>query len=161
MRHLGVYRRPQRRGPRPAEHRPLDQVEPILRRLADEKRAIVGSGPPEKKRYRLMPLMPGMFEMILVALAGFADRLAPPFRRVVRGALRDRLHGRLSGPADALVRFLPVGKAIEAHPLALPSDQFEVVLDQFDAFGVGQCQCRIASRGRSAAAATSRRGTAP
>ena len=29
--------------------------------------------------------------------------------------------------------------------MALPSDQLEVVLDQFDVFAVGQCQCRIAN----------------
>ena len=48
------------------------------------------------------------------------------------------------GLTTPLVRFLPVGKAIEAHPMALPSDQLEVVLDQFEDFAVGQCQCRIA-----------------
>ncbi len=48
-----------------------------------------------------------------------------------------------NGPATPAVRFLPVGKAIEAHPAALPSDKLEIVLDQFDAFAVGQCQCRM------------------
>ena len=43
-----------------------------------------------------------------------------------------------------LVRYLPVGKAIEAHPMALPTDKLEVVLDQFETFGIGQCQCRMA-----------------
>jgi Pyruvate/2-oxoacid:ferredoxin oxidoreductase delta subunit len=41
---------------------------------------------------------------------------------------------------------LPVEKAIEAHPMALPSDKLEVVLDQFDIFGIGQCQCRTSMR---------------
>src|SRR5450759_3400033 len=41
------------------------------------------------------------------------------------------------------VRVLPVGRAIEAHPLALPSDQLEVVLDRYHVFGFGQCQCRM------------------
>ena len=43
-----------------------------------------------------------------------------------------------------MVRYLPVGKAIDAHPMALPSDKLEVVLDQFETFGIGQCQCRMA-----------------
>jgi NAD-dependent dihydropyrimidine dehydrogenase PreA subunit len=38
---------------------------------------------------------------------------------------------------------LPVGKVIDAHPMALPTDKLEVVLDQFDVFGVGHCQCRM------------------
>jgi Na+-translocating ferredoxin:NAD+ oxidoreductase subunit B len=48
---------------------------------------------------------------------------------------------RHSTPA---VRYLPVGKALDAHPMALPTDQLETVLDQFEVFGVGQCQCRLA-----------------
>ena len=28
--------------------------------------------------------------------------------------------------------------------MALPTDKLEVVLDQFESFGVGQCQCRMA-----------------
>ena len=78
-------------------------------------------------------------------VARVAHRLASPLRRTVRGLLRDGLHGRLRGLTTPWVRFLPVGKAIEAHPMALPSDQLEVVLDQFDTFAVGQCQCRIAT----------------
>ena len=34
-----------------------------------------------------------------------------------------------------MVRYLPVEKAIEAHPMALPSDKLEIVFDQFDTFG--------------------------
>ena len=130
-----------------AEHRPLDQVEPILRRLADEKRVIVRSGPPEKAALPAAADHAGHFrDGVGVSLARFADRLAPPLRRTVRGPLRDRLHGPSTrGLKTPWVRFLPVGKAIEAHPLALPSDHLEVVLDQFDVFGVGQCQCRIAA----------------
>jgi Na+-translocating ferredoxin:NAD+ oxidoreductase subunit B len=45
--------------------------------------------------------------------------------------------------ATPWVRFLPVGKAIEAHPLALPTDKLEIVMDEFETFGVGQCQCRM------------------
>ena len=41
------------------------------------------------------------------------------------------------------VRVLSVGSTIEAHPMALPSDRLEVVLDRFETFGVGQCQCRM------------------
>ena len=48
------------------------------------------------------------------------------------------------GRPTPFVRFLPIGKAIDAHPAALPSDKLEVVLDQFEVFGVGQCQCRMA-----------------
>jgi formate hydrogenlyase subunit 6/NADH:ubiquinone oxidoreductase subunit I len=45
-----------------------------------------------------------------------------------------------------LVRFLPVGKVIESHPMALPSERLEIILDHFKVFGAGQCQCRISSQ---------------
>ncbi len=146
VRHLGLIVGRGAEGLARAEHRTPTQVEPILRRLADEKRVIVASGPPEKRRYRLLPLMPGMFEMILVcpsldSLTDWHRRFAELFEALYEtGYITD--YGGLTTP---WVRFLPVGKAIEAHPLALPSDHLEVVLDQFDVFGVGQCQCRIAA----------------
>ncbi len=37
-----------------------------------------------------------------------------------------------------MVRYMPVGKALDAHPMALPSDRLEIVLDQFDTFRGGQ-----------------------
>ena len=51
----------------------------------------------------------------------------------------------------SLVRYLPVNQVIETHPMALPSDKLEIILDRFTLFGVGLCQCRmteeIAGRG--------------
>ena len=146
VRHLGLLAGRSAAGLARAEHRPLDQVEPILRRLSEEKRVIVRSGADGKARYRLMPIMPGMFEMVLVSpspdgLTDWHRRFAELFEALYETGYM----GDYAGPTTPWVRFLPVGKAIEAHPLALPSDHLEVVLDQFDAFGVGQCQCRIAT----------------
>jgi Pyruvate/2-oxoacid:ferredoxin oxidoreductase delta subunit len=47
------------------------------------------------------------------------------------------------GQSSPLFRFLPVSRAIGGHPMALPSDRLEVVLDRFRSFGVGRCQCRL------------------
>jgi len=41
------------------------------------------------------------------------------------------------------VRYVPVGETIEAHPMALPSDRLEEVLDRYKVFAVGLCQCRM------------------
>ncbi len=146
VRRLGLLAGRSAAGLARAEHRPLDQVEPILRRLSEEKRVIVRSGANGKARYRLMPIMPGIFEMVLVSpspdgLTDWHRRFAELFEALYETGYM----GDYAGPTTPWVRFLPVGKAIEAHPLALPSDHLEVVLDQFDAFGVGQCQCRIAT----------------
>ena len=44
------------------------------------------------------------------------------------------------------VRYLPVRQTIEAHPMALPSDRLEEVLDRYKVFAVGLCQCRMAEK---------------
>ena len=145
VRHLGLYQGPPRRGVARAEHRPLEQIEPILRRLADEKRVIAASGPAEDRQYRLPPIVPGIFEMMLIGYT--PETMTDWHRRFVE--LFEALYDTgyildYDGRPTPFVRFLPVGKAIEAHPAALPSDKLEVVLDQFETFGIGQCQCRMA-----------------
>jgi len=145
-RHLGGLKGRTARHVARAEHRPVDQVEPILDRLAFQKRAIACYGPPEKRRYRLMPIMPGMFEIVLIGES--PDSLTDWHRRFAE--LCDAVYetGYLvdyQGNAAPMVRFLPVGGAIGAHPMALPSDRLEVVLDRFDSFGVGHCQCRMSA----------------
>ena len=89
--------------------------------------------------------MPGIFEMSLIgqtpeSMTPWHRRFAELFEALCEtGYLLD-----YDEPVAPAVRFLPVGKAIEAHPAALPSDKLEIVLDQFDTFAVGQCQCRMA-----------------
>ena len=140
--------RPQRRADSPAPNTARwTQVEPILRRLAEEKRVIAASGPDGKQPYRLLPIMPGMFEMVLMrpsldSLTDWHRRFAELFEALYETGYMVDYRGPSTTPWCAI---LPVGKAIEAHPMALPSDQLEVVLDQFDVFAVGQCQCRIAA----------------
>ena len=128
-----------------AERRPPEQIKPILDRLTGEKRVLVCSGPAENHRYRLLPIVPGIFEMMLIGHT--PESLTDWHRRFVK--LFEALYETgfsldyQEHPTPA-VRYLPVGKAIDAHPMALPSDKLEVVLDQFKVFGVGQCQCRLA-----------------
>jgi len=144
VRHLHLYRGRTAAQVARAEHRPVHEVEPILRRLAVELHAIVGSGPDGDRRYRLMPIMPGIFEMVLFgeqpdALSPWHRRFAELFEALYQTGYMLDYPGQLTG----LVRYVPVGKVIESHPMALPSDRLEVVLDQFKVFAVGQCQCRM------------------
>jgi Na+-translocating ferredoxin:NAD+ oxidoreductase subunit B len=132
-----------------AEHRPLDQIEPILDRLANEKRIVACSSNKQSGKpaaYRLLPIMPGIFEMMLIAhtpesLTEWHRRFIELFEALYETGYTLDYQQKHTTPT---VRFLPVGKAIEAHPLALPTDKLEVVLDQYEAFAVGQCQCRMA-----------------
>jgi Pyruvate/2-oxoacid:ferredoxin oxidoreductase delta subunit len=147
VRHLGMFRGRNAEELARAEHRPLDQIEPILRRLSFEKRAIAASGPEGEKRYRLQPIMPGIFEMVLIGES--PDALSPWHRRFIElfEALYETGYSLdyREGPTR-MVRFLPVHQAIEAHPAALPSDKLEPLLDRFETFGIGQCQCRTSMR---------------
>ena len=126
-----------------AERRPLEDIQPVLDRLALQKRVIVSSGPDNRKRYWLLPLLPGMFEMLFIGES--ADSLTDWHRRLAGlfEALYETGYNTDYQLATPMVRYLPVGKTIDAHPMALPSDRLEVVLDRFQAFGVGQCQCRM------------------
>ncbi|HEY4759333.1 MAG TPA: 4Fe-4S dicluster domain-containing protein [Thermoguttaceae bacterium] len=130
-----------------AEHRPIEQIEPILHTLAFEKRAVACAGPDNRKKYSLIPILGGIFEMVLISYS--MNTLTDWHRRFIE--LLEELY-ETGYPTDyaqtlpPMVRYLPVGKAIESHPMALPSDQLEIVLDQFDTFGVGNCQCRMAMR---------------
>jgi len=148
VRHLGAYVGTTAEELARAEHRPLDEVAPILERLAVVKRAIAASGPEERQKYRLMPIMPGIFEMVLIGespegLSPWHRRFAELFEALYEtGYFGQYLEGQRK-PAP-LVRFLPVGRVIEAHPMALPSDRLEVLLDRYQTFGLGQCQCRMA-----------------
>jgi Pyruvate/2-oxoacid:ferredoxin oxidoreductase delta subunit len=45
-----------------------------------------------------------------------------------------------------MVRALPLHQVIDAHPAALPADKLEPILDQFEQFGVGHCQCRMTTQ---------------
>ncbi len=143
-RHLGMYRGRSAADLARREHRPLEQVQPILDRLSDEKCAIVYSGKGDDRRYRMLPIMPGIFEMVLFSHT--PESLTDWHRRFIE--LFEALYetGYSLDYQDyptPVVRYLPVGKAIDAHPMALPTDKLEVVLDEFDIFGVGQCQCRM------------------
>ncbi|MGW8256203.1 MAG: ATP-binding protein [Thermoguttaceae bacterium] len=128
-----------------AERRPIDQIEPILYSLAFEKRAIVSYGPNNRRKYALAPILGGIFEMVLISHT--VDTLSPWHQRFIE--LFETLYetGYVTEYADCMppmVRYLPVGKVIETHPMALPTDSLEIILDQYDSFAVGNCQCRTA-----------------
>jgi Pyruvate/2-oxoacid:ferredoxin oxidoreductase delta subunit len=126
----------------------LDEVAPVLERLAMVKRVIAAGGTEERKKYRLLPIMPGIFEMALIgespeALSPWHRRFAELFEALYETGYFGQYLEAQKRPSS-MFRFLPVGRVIDAHPMALPSDRLEVLLDRYDTFGLGQCQCRMA-----------------
>jgi Pyruvate/2-oxoacid:ferredoxin oxidoreductase delta subunit len=130
-----------------AEHRPVPEIRAILNRLANEKRVIVGHGPDTKKVYDILPILPGTFEMALMrpsmdTLTEWHKRFAVLFEALWEtGYLTDFL--KFPNPA---VRYLPVMKSISALPVAWPSDRLQEILDRYDLFAVGLCQCRLTEK---------------
>jgi len=146
VRHLGPVRGRSAASLARAVHRPLDEVEPILNQLAFQKRTIAASGSDGKQRYRLMPIMPGIFEMVLI---GESPETMTDWHRRFAGLLENLFEtGYTVDYQDkprSMVRFVPHNQAVGGHPAALPSDRLEVILDRYEAFGVGHCQCRMAT----------------
>jgi electron transport complex protein RnfB len=130
-----------------AVHRPLEEVRPILERLAYVKFVLFALGTGDRKRYGLLPLLPGVFEMAMIRTSldtltdwhrGFAELFLKLYET---GYFVDYVERPIPG-----VRYVPVGEAIEAHPLALPSDRLEEILDPYRVFGLGLCQCRMSEQ---------------
>jgi len=147
VRHLGRYGGRTAADLARADHRSIEEVEPILHRLSVVKRAIAASGPAGARTYRLMPIMPGIFEMVLIgeapeALSPWHRRFAELFEALYETGYIADFQQRQTRPSP-FVRVLAVGQTIDAHPMALPSDRLEAILDRYRVFGVGQCQCRM------------------
>jgi Na+-translocating ferredoxin:NAD+ oxidoreductase subunit B len=131
------------------ERRPVLDIAPMLEDLAT-KRTVGASGDERSRRYRIVGVMPGLFEMVLIgqapdALSPWHRRFAELFEALYETGYAAEYAARQSAP-PALARYLPVGQSIQAHPMALPCEQLEVVLDRYRVFGVGHCQCRTATR---------------
>ena len=127
--------------------RPVAEVEPILEYLANVRGVIFSLGTASWKRYFLLPLVPGVFEMVLMHtseadLTDWHREFAARFRKLFEtGYFGD--YGRR--PVE-LGYYLPVREAIPAQSIALPSDHLDLVLDRYKVFGVGLCQCRLSKR---------------
>jgi len=127
-----------------ASGRPLQEVREILHRLAHEKYVLFSLGTGDKERFGLLPIVPGTFEHVLVRkspdeVTDWHRRFAELFEALFRTGFTTLYTRR---PVNA-VRYLPVQEAVEAIPMALPSDRLESVMEDFRDFAVGVCQCRL------------------
>jgi len=112
-----------------------------LDRLATRKKVILAAGDP--KKYTILPLVPGTFEMAIITpdlstLNSWHKHFAELFEPLYEsGYWRDYINVR-----RAPVRYLPVGPVTKTLYQAWPSDVLEEILEPYDLFAVGQCQCR-------------------
>ena len=143
VQHLPIFR------PRAAEkiarasRRPLADVKRVMDHLALEKKVILASGSP--RRYTILPVMPGTFEMALMTnnletRTAWHRRFAEIFERLWDSEFLRAYNGSSAAP----VRYLPVQKLAPSLQHAWPSDRLEEILDHYDDFGITHCQCRQA-----------------
>lgn len=124
---------------------PLEDVKRMLAGLAHEKYILASAGSGARERFMLMPVVPGTFESVLVRPSA-GDAVSPWHRRFAE--LYEALYATgftteyIGKPVEA-IRYLPVGEVIREEPMALPSDRLEVILERWDDFSIGVCQCRL------------------
>jgi len=126
-------------------NRPVEEVRAILDVLAREKYIIMSFGPKEERKYTLIPILPGAFETILIRTS--MDSLTDWHRRfaeLYKDLYETGFNTEHVGQRPAGIRYLPVGRVIETHQQAMPFDRFAEVIDRYDSFAVGLCQCRMA-----------------
>lgn len=144
VRHLKPFTRKTAKEVAAAEHRPVEEIRPILESLTHDKHIIISIGTDDNTRYMILPIVPGTFELVLIrhskdTLNDWHRKFAELFEELHEtGYMVDYLKHPLPG-----VRYLPIGQSIEGHPQALPVDKLEEILDRFDKFAVGLCQCRL------------------
>jgi len=124
-------------------HRPLDEVEKILDRLADEKRALLTLESAQKPRtYRLLPLMPGTFELVL--MEGKEDEWHKEFGRLYDAVYNTGYIKEVLAVPVPFARFIPVEETINATPMAIPSDRLTEMIMSTKSLALGTCVCRQA-----------------
>jgi Pyruvate/2-oxoacid:ferredoxin oxidoreductase delta subunit len=87
--------------------------------------------------------MPGIFEMVLISET--PENLSDWHRKFIElfeALYQTGYSAAFNRHPTRIIRYLPVGRIADAHPMALPSDHKETVLDRYKVFGIGHCQCR-------------------
>jgi len=125
-------------------HRPVEEVRNILNVLAREKYIIVSRGKPPATTYRIIPIVPGAFETILVrtsmdTLTDWHRRFAQLYQKYFDAGVTTLNVGK----RPAGIRYLPVGEVIQNHQQAMPYDYFAEIADRYKDFAVALCQCRM------------------
>ncbi len=123
--------------------RSVEESRRVLDNLAFRKRIVLASGNPRK--FTLLPIVPGTFEMCLMTpdvttLTEWHREFARIFERVWDTGFMADYQKR----AFPVVRYLPVATAELPGKAVWPSERLAEILDQYDTFALGACQCRVA-----------------
>ncbi|MFH1149199.1 MAG: 4Fe-4S dicluster domain-containing protein [Actinomycetota bacterium] len=147
VRHLKPWRPRTLRSLARVSGRSVEEAGEVMKEIAHEKYLVLAYGKDwgPRELFLLLPIVPGTFESALIRAS--ADSVTPWHRRFAElfeelfetGFTTDYVKAR---PLDA-VRYLPVGESISDDSRALPSDRLGEMLERYDKFAVGVCQCRL------------------
>lgn len=124
--------------------RSISNVTQVLNNLAFTKVIILSMGNPGK--YTILPLIPGTFEMVLTTTDVSTRNIW--HKKFVK--LFERLWDKsflmeyVAHSSHSSIRYLPVNGVSKTLHSAWPSDRLEEVLEPYNQFAVGHCQCRLA-----------------
>jgi Pyruvate/2-oxoacid:ferredoxin oxidoreductase delta subunit len=119
-----------------------ERIKALLDNLAENKRVILWMGKP--RRYTILPLVPGTFEMAIVTpeLAranSWHKRFAGLFEKVWDTGYITGYLGRAPAP----LRYIPAQSNASRVQAAFPAEMIEELLAPYDVFGIAHCQCRV------------------
>lgn len=141
--HLGILRARTAAEITGPARRPEAEVEAILTRLADEKRVLLSHRSPGKPaRYRLVPLMPGAFEMIM--MDGKHDDWHRTFGRLYDAVYNTGYVQKLIEYPAPVARFIPVEESVRGIQELIPADRLTDMISASKYIALGTCACRQA-----------------
>ncbi len=132
--------------------RPLHEVEPVLKSLAD-RLLILSLSTKNRTVYSLLPLLPGVFELQIAVnkdkdeeyarqFAGLFEDFYSELGDIVTPVLDDR-------EKFEIMRIIPVEQSIKGNSslstIAFPSDVFSEIIDRNSTFALADCVCRTSA----------------
>lgn len=126
--------------------RPVDEISSMLEIMTDKGIIHAKKGPDGIYKYKLMPLLPGIYEMQFYRGTKTERdyRIARLFKNYLDALnkIRDSLSTPPPIPSTSYFRVLPVQKEVEAATEVLTYARISKFLEKIDAIAVGTCFCR-------------------
>ena len=129
--------------------RPLQEVEPVLKSLANRV-LILSLTRKSKTVYSLLPLVPGIIESQLMVSKGKDEEYGRQFARLFEDFYSEL--GEILKPVLGdrekfeLVRIIPIEQSIQGmssfNTIAFPSDIYSEIIDRSNSFALAVCPCR-------------------
>ena len=121
-------------------HRPEREVKAILENLC-EKRLILSFGEGSRKKYMMLPIVPGIFETQMSTAP--RDEKAVRFAELFEEYFVKENFEEMNKRTVSMVKVVPVQKTVENTIGAMPGDQMREAIERQEVWGLADaCSCR-------------------